>query len=485
MSFTRRSVRINNENEMPADLASSRLGKRHILRDVKDAGNPEKRQRFMKSESTATVKGESSTTSRARRVLGDMTNRRSALGDVTNRINIKKASMSSMSSSVSNAGALAKKKALATKRSLSNINIGSRSLNTANTTKRAFSNVNLSSRHASSTTSTVSINSRSSSSIISRMSRPLPSSAPAASTIGSLGLFTKTSTKVEIIPEYSDEEDYDIDSEDKNDPTACWQYAEDITKYHLQVEKKRKTIGTYMGHQIDINAKMRAILVDWLVDVHYKYGLLPQTLHIAVLLIDHFLEKGVSVDRQRLQLVGISAMFIASKYEEIYPPEAKDFVKITDNAYTREQVFEMEAKMLAAIGYRVTFPTAFQFMKRFVKASRTCDDRVEHFAHYIIDRTLQEYKLMKYRPSMIAASAVHIARTQMGDSPAWSPTLEHHSSYSESDLSSSIKELKEMLWNTHNKVGKMANKLTAARRKFSKERFMGVANGPLAFGKDA
>ncbi|KAG1685267.1 hypothetical protein DVH05_009635 [Phytophthora capsici] len=486
MSFVRRSVHINNENEMPADLASSRPGKRHILRDVKDAGNPEKRQRFMKSDSTATVKAESSTTSRApRRVLGDMTNRRSALGDVTNRINIKKASVSSMSTSLSNAGALAKKKALATKRSLSNVNIGSRALSTANATKRTFSNVNLSSRHVSSTTSTASTSSRSSSSIISRMSRPLPTSAPALSTIGSLEQFVKTSTKkVEIIPEYSDEEDYDIDSEDKNDPTTCWQYAEDITKYHLQVEKKRKISGTYMNRQIDINAKMRSILVDWLIDVHYKYGLLPQTLHIAVLLIDRFLEKGVSVDRQRLQLVGITAMFIASKYEEIYPPEAKDFVKITDNAYTREQVFEMEAKMLAAIGYRVTFPTAFQFMKRFVKASRTCDDRVEHFAHYVIDRSLQEYKLMKYRPSTIAASAVYLARTQMGDSPAWSPTLEHHSSYSESDLSSSIKELKEMLWNTHNKVGKMANKLTAARRKFSKERFMGVASGPLAFGKD-
>lgn len=174
-----------------------------------------------------------------------------------------------------------------------------------------------------------------------------------------------------------------------------------------------------MARQSDITSKMRAILVDWLVDVHYKYGLLPQTLHIAVLLIDRYLETNLTVKRQRLQLVGVAAMFIASKYEEIYPPEAEDFVKITDNAYSREEVFRMEAKMLATIGYRVTFPTAFQFMKRFLKASRTCDDRVEHFAHYVVDRSLQEYKLIKYLPSTIAASAVHIARTQMGDSPAW------------------------------------------------------------------
>ena len=174
-----------------------------------------------------------------------------------------------------------------------------------------------------------------------------------------------------------------------------------------------------MARQSDVNPKMRAILVDWLIDVHYKYGLLSQTLHIAVLLIDHYLEKDLTIGRQRLQLVGVSAMLIASKYEEIYPPQAEDFAKITDNAFTRDEVVQMEAKILATIGYRVTFPTAFQFVKRFLKASRSCDDRVEHFAHYAIDRSLQEYKLIKYLPSTIAASAVHIARSQMLDFPVW------------------------------------------------------------------
>ncbi|KAF4041972.1 Cyclin C-terminal domain [Phytophthora infestans] len=476
MSFTRRSVRINNENEMPADPAASRPGKRQILRDAQDDGNPEKRPRFMKSQSSTTTAGP------RRTALGDVTNRRSALGDVTNRINIKKATMSSMNSSVSNAGALAKKKVIASKRSVSNINIGSRTLSTANANKRNLSNVNLTSRHASVTTSsTSSLSSRSSSSIISRMSRPLSSTT---STFSSLERKDKISSTVNMTPSTPEEDEHDIDSEDKHDPTTCWQYAEDITKYQLETEKKRKPSSSYMARQSDINSKMRAILVDWLVDVHYKYGLLPQTLHIAVLLIDQYLEKSRSVGRQRLQLIGVSAMFIAAKYEEIYPPEAEDFVKITDNAYTREEVFQMEAKMLATIGFRVTFPTSYQFMKRFIKASRTCDDRVEHFAHYVIDHSLQDYKLMKFLPSTIAASAVHIARTQMRDAPAWSSTLEYHSSYSERSLTPCIDELKEMIWNSHNGVGKLA-KLTAARRKFSKERFMAVAAEPLAFSKSA
>ncbi|KAL7692735.1 putative cyclin [Plasmopara halstedii] len=474
MSFVRRSVRINNENEMPVELGTSRPVKHHIVRDSQDIGNAEKRLRVVKSQNLTTIGGS------RRTALGDVTNRRAALGDATNRINIKKSSVSAMSSTIANTGALAKKKIIASKRNLSNVNTSSRALNTHDASKRNFDNINIGSRLASSAKSTTSIRSAfNSSSISSRISRSAPTTASVITSHGYLDKISPTINVISLIPE---QEQHDIDLEDKNNPAACWQYAEDITKFHLETEKKRKPSSSYMARQSDINSKMRAILVDWLVDVHYKYGLLPQTLHIAVHLIDYFLEKNLSVGRQRLQLVGVTAMFIASKYEEIFPPEAEDFVKITDSAYTREEVFQMEAKMLATIGFRVTFPTAFQFMKRFIKASRTCDDRVEHFAHYVIDRTLQEYKLMKYLPSTIAASAVYVARTQMRDTPAWSSTLEYHSSYSERSLTPCVDDLMEMLWNAHNGVGKLA-KLTAARRKFSKERFLAVASQPLMFRK--
>ena len=79
---------------------------------------------------------------------------------------------------------------------------------------------------------------------------------------------------------------------------------------------------------------MRSILVDWLVDVHLKFKLLPETLFITINLIDRFLEKS-KVTKTRLQLVGVTALFIASKYEEIYPPELKDFIYITDRAYSK------------------------------------------------------------------------------------------------------------------------------------------------------
>ena len=95
-----------------------------------------------------------------------------------------------------------------------------------------------------------------------------------------------------------------------------------------------------MASQTDINDKMRAILVDWLVEVHLKFKLMPETLYLTVNLIDRFLAKK-PVTRKNLQLVGVTAMLIASKYEEIWAPEVRDFVYISDKAYTREQILGM------------------------------------------------------------------------------------------------------------------------------------------------
>ncbi|TMW63207.1 hypothetical protein Poli38472_002148 [Pythium oligandrum] len=410
----------NNENDVPVGLQhrNLKMNRQAPYAGLNDSNRAEKRQRLIKKETFVKKEPVASTTSTSTFA------RRPALGDVTNRINVKKSSTMAMH----------QKK--------------------TTTIKRSFT-----------------------------VYEPKVPTTPVVNTFGSLDLSSPMSVAKAVDLETIKEEEsvsHDIDSEDKYEASACWQYAEDLTKYHLETEKQRMASPSYMARQSDINSKMRTILIDWLVDVHCKYDLHPQTLHIAIHLIDRHLEKHLSVPRQRLQLVGITALFIAAKYEEIYPPEAKDFIRITDNAYTREELFAMEVDLLSSVAYRVTFPTAYQFMKRFLKASRTCDDRVEHFAHFIIDRSLQEYKMIKYAPSRIAAAAVHIARTQMGDTPAWNSTMEHHSSYSESNLHDCVEDLKEILWNAQNGIGK-TSKLTAVRRKFEKERFMAVATLKLAF----
>ena len=80
---------------------------------------------------------------------------------------------------------------------------------------------------------------------------------------------------------------------------------------------------------------MRRTLIDWLVDVHLKYKLLPETLFICVNLIDRFSGRSL-IKRRDYQMVGVTCLLIAAKYEEIYPPQVDNFVYITDHAYRRE-----------------------------------------------------------------------------------------------------------------------------------------------------
>lgn len=100
--------------------------------------------------------------------------------------------------------------------------------------------------------------------------------------------------------------------------------------------------------QQDVNAHMRGILVDWLVEVAQEYKLVSETLFLAVNYIDRFLSCEVA-PRRKLQLVGITCMLVAAKYEEIYAPQIEDFCYITDNTYTRDEVLAMEQQVSTGI----------------------------------------------------------------------------------------------------------------------------------------
>ena len=132
----------------------------------------------------------------------------------------------------------------------------------------------------------------------------------------------------------------------------------------FETEEKDLPSPNYMNRQNDVNEKMRGILVDWIIEVHLKFKLLPETLFLTVGLIDRYLEK-TQIMRTKLQLVAVSAMLIASKYEEIYAPEVRDFVFITDNAYTREEILSMEMSILTTLQFNITSPSAFRFLERF------------------------------------------------------------------------------------------------------------------------
>lgn len=184
---------------------------------------------------------------------------------------------------------------------------------------------------------------------------------------------------------------------------------------------------------------MRAILIDWLVEVHMKYRLHRETLFLAVQLIDRYLSKAV-VSRQKLQLVGVVAMLVASKFEEINPPEVNDFVYITDNAYTKEQVLHMECKMLAALGFEVAKPTICHFLDKLQRANQ-CEGPHKELANYLVELALIDLQMIRHSPSHLAAAAVLLSNELVKRQPAWPPALAQQARCTEATLRGCANEL--------------------------------------------
>merc|ERR1719369_1642590 len=191
------------------------------------------------------------------------------------------------------------------------------------------------------------------------------------------------------------------------------EYFEDIYKYLRQSEVKRLPKSNYMTKQPDITHSMRSILVDWLVEVAEEYKLQTETLYLAVSYIDWFLSY-MSVQRAKLQLVGTACMFIASKYEEIYPPDVGEFVYITDDTYNKRQVLRMEHLVLKVLGFNLSAPSSHLFVSQFAQMSKT-DEKTQNLAMYLNELSLMSGEnFLRYTPSLVAAASLALARHTVG-----------------------------------------------------------------------
>ncbi|NWI63784.1 CCNA1 protein, partial [Todus mexicanus] len=220
------------------------------------------------------------------------------------------------------------------------------------------------------------------------------------------------------------------------------EYAEDIHQYLREAEVRFRPKPHYMRKQPDITTGMRAILVDWLVEVGEEYKLRTETLYLAVNFLDRFLSC-MSVLRGKLQLVGTAAMLLAAKYEEIYPPEVNEFVYITDDTYTKRQLLKMEHLLLKVLAFDLTAPTANQFLLQYFQRHGVCI-RTENFARYLAELSLLEADpFLKYLPSQIAAAAYCLANYTMNRS-FWPETLAAFTGYSLSEIVPCLSDLHKM-----------------------------------------
>ncbi|CAA0404766.1 unnamed protein product [Arabidopsis thaliana] len=265
----------------------------------------------------------------------------------------------------------------------------------------------------------------------------------------------------------------DIDS-GVQDPQFCSLYAASIYDSINVAELEQRPSTSYMVQvQRDIDPTMRGILIDWLVEVSEEYKLVSDTLYLTVNLIDRFMSHNY-IEKQKLQLLGVTCMLIASKYEEISAPRLEEFCFITDNTYTRLEVLSMEIKVLNSLHFRLSVPTTKTFLRRFIRAAQASDKvpliEMEYLANYFAELTLTEYTFLRFLPSLIAASAVFLARWTLDQSNhPWNKTLQHYTRYETSALKNAVLAMEDLQLNTSGST------LIAIRTKYNQQKFKRVA----------
>jgi G2/mitotic-specific cyclin 2 len=207
----------------------------------------------------------------------------------------------------------------------------------------------------------------------------------------------------------------DLDAEDVDDPLMVAEYVGEIFEYYKTLETVTMPNPDYMDHQDDLEWKMRGILIDWLIEVHTRFRLLPETLFLAVNIIDRFLSQKV-VPLDKLQLVGVTAMFIASKYEEVLSPHIGNFVHVADDGFTVEEVLSAERYTLQTLKYDLSYPNPMNFLRRISKADNY-DIQTRTIGKYLMEISLVDHRFMRYPQSHVAATAMYVARLILESGP--------------------------------------------------------------------
>ncbi|CAH4031053.1 unnamed protein product [Pieris brassicae] len=239
----------------------------------------------------------------------------------------------------------------------------------------------------------------------------------------------------------------DIDAGDNN-PMLMSIYIKDIYRYLTHLEEIYPIEENYLKNQSIITGNMRATLIDWLVELQNQFSLLVETFQLAVGIIDRYLQAVSNVPKEKLQLIGVTAMFIASKYEEIYAPSIEDFAYITDNTYTKNDIIKCEKQIMIKLEFCLARPIPISFLRRFVKAAHGTSKN-HHLAKYLVDLCLVEYSMAHYRPSELAAAAICLSLHLLSSAPleeVWSPTLSYYSGYSFSHIEPIIRKISKIVF---------------------------------------
>ena len=217
------------------------------------------------------------------------------------------------------------------------------------------------------------------------------------------------SKKEEEIKKDDDEKKIYFDTSKITDVQIPKDYLNIIYYNLLEEESKElnpKPIYTYMKNQKEINDQMRSILVDWIIDVHHKFGFTDETLFMTVLIIDRYCSIE-QITRIKYQCLGITALMISCKHEEINVPKVEDFIYITDNAYTKDEVFQMENDVLSKLNFELLYPSPIKFYE-YLSLHFNFNKKYHMLGKYLMESFLLDLNYIKYKPSVISCACTYI-----------------------------------------------------------------------------
>ena len=207
---------------------------------------------------------------------------------------------------------------------------------------------------------------------------------------------------------------FDRINNEQEEVSCAGEYLEEIY-LNLLIEESNSIIKPkigYMNMQKEINEQMRAILIDWIIEVHFQFNLRQETLYMTIWIIDTYLSFHF-ISRKKLQLLGISCLLISCKSEEIYFPHQNKFIEVTDGAYTKDEMIVMENEVLKQLNFNIIFPTSNDFYNILSKLYNF--NKKQYFlGKYFIESVLIDYQMIKYSPSVISAACVYLVMKYYG-----------------------------------------------------------------------
>ncbi|CAB4252091.1 similar to Saccharomyces cerevisiae YGR109C CLB6 B-type cyclin involved in DNA replication during S phase [Maudiozyma barnettii] len=221
---------------------------------------------------------------------------------------------------------------------------------------------------------------------------------------------------------------FKLDEQDKNDPSMVYEYSDNIFEYFYKRESellplRNYTVKTETKHTI--RSSVRAILIDWLVEVHEKFQCFPETLYLAINIMDRFLAAN-KVNTDKLQLLAVTSLFIAAKFEEIHLPKLAEYAYITDGAATKEDIKTAELYMLTKLKFELAWPNPMNFLRRLSKADGY-DTETRNISKYILEFAFCCPNFIGEKPSYISAIAFFIARRITSKDKTWDNNFIHYS----------------------------------------------------------